>query len=140
MLTVASTVAGDGPLSGRDVLPAEVERSASSVAARSAINRLPTLQRNALRKLFDRPDFSPEEVAGLGYRRLQQAEGVGQKGLDTILAWLRDYGFDLVPPAPKASPVKESSQPSRRSLEGAMRLLRIHGYAVHRVDDGADTD
>lgn len=39
---------------------------------------LPTLQRNALRKIFDRHEFSPEEVALFGYRRLQQAEGIGR--------------------------------------------------------------
>ena len=105
-----------------------------------ACQRLPTLQRNALRKLFDRPNFTPEEVAALGYRRLQQAEGVGQKGLDTILAWLRDYGFDLQPPQPRPAAPKESGAASRRSLEGAMRLLRINGYGVHRLDGGTDTD
>jgi len=137
MLNVA--IAAPGGASARSE-PPETEGHGPGGAGRGAINRLPTLQRNALRKLFDRPDISPEEVAGLGYRRLQQAEGVGQKGLETILAWLRDYGFELTPPAARTPPAKEAGPPSRRSLEGAMRLLRIHGYAVHRVDDGADSE
>lgn len=96
----------------------------------AAANQLPTLQRNALRKIFDRHEFSPEEVAQLGYRRLQQAEGIGNKGLTAITAWLQLYGFELKPPeqpAPSKGPVPKKT---RRSIEQAVRLLRTHGYDV----------
>lgn len=96
----------------------------------AAANQLPTLQRNALRKIFDRHEFLPEEVAQLGYRRLQQAEGIGNKGLTAITAWLQLYGFELKPPEvlpPSRGPVPKKT---RRSIEQAVRLLRTHGYDV----------
>ena len=99
--------------------------------------QLPTLQRNAIRKLFDRPDFSPEEVAGLGYRRLQQAEGIGHKGLEAISSWLRQYGFELKEPEAKPSSAKEETR-ARRNIELAVRLLRAHGYVVD--DRQAESD
>jgi len=102
----------------------------------AAVKRLPTLQRNALRKIFDRVEFSPEEVAALGYRRLQQAEGIGQKGLTTITAWLKDYGYELEPvpvPQPKE---RTGTRKVRRNIEYAMRLLRTHGYVVQQIEDG----
>lgn len=43
-------------------------------------HQLPTMQRNALSRIFDRPDFTPGEVAGLGRQRLARAEGIGLKG------------------------------------------------------------
>lgn len=102
------------------------------------MNKLPTLQRNALCKIFDRPEFKPEEVAALGYRRLQQAEGIGQKGLAEITAWLNSHGFELkaVEPAPGSGlPVEKKA---RKNIEQAVRLLRTHGYIVQPVaDEGA---
>lgn len=99
-----------------------------------SLQQLPTLQRNALRKLFDRPFFTPEEVAALGYRRLQQAEGIGHKGLSAIAAWLAAFGFELK--APELPP--ETGKPGRkrsRSVEQAVRLLRTHGYQVPGFDE-----
>jgi len=97
--------------------------------AGSVVNQLPTLQRNALRKIFDRPEFTPEEVAALGFRRVQQAEGIGNKGLAAITAWLRRYGYDLKAPDPhEAAPTIRSR--NRRNIEMAVRLLRTHGYVV----------
>jgi len=102
--------------------------------AGSVANQLPTLQRNALRKIFDRPEFTPEEVAALGYRRVQQAEGIGNKGLAAITAWLRRYGYDLKVPDPdEAAPTIRSR--NRRNIEMAVRLLRTHGYVVLGSDD-----
>lgn len=91
---------------------------------------LPTLQRNALRKIFDRHEFSPEEVALLGYRRLQQAEGIGSKGLLAIAAWLAAYGFELKPPEENPAARAVVPRKQRRSIEQAVRLLRHHGYEV----------
>src|SRR5574343_1241124 len=83
-----------------------IETQRASRFAAEAMSLLPTLQRNALRKIFDRPDFLPEEVAALGYKRLQQAEGIGNKGLAAITAWLKGYGFELPPPPlPAHAPV-----------------------------------
>lgn len=98
----------------------------------SAVTQLPTLQRNALRKIFDRHDFTPEEVAMLGYRRLQQAEGIGNKGLAAITEWLHRYGFDLKPPELAANPRQSLPKRMRRNIESAVRLLRTHGYVVQK--------
>lgn len=105
------------------------ESQRASRFAAEAMSLLPTLQRNALRKIFDRHDFLPEEVALLGYKRLQQADGIGSKGLAAIAAWLGNYGFELKPPP---LPVNTCPVPkrTRHSIEQALRLLRTHGYEV----------
>ncbi len=114
--------------------------SAGNVAE-SPLKRLPTLQRNALRKLFDRNEFTPEEVAALSYRRLQQAEGIGQKGLETIAAWLQEFGHQLTIPEPPAhEPDKALSRSAKKNLEAAIRMLRTHGYEIHRTDGSAGKD
>lgn len=94
---------------------------------------LPTLQRNALRKIFERANFTPEEVARLGHKRLHQAEGIGQKGLEVIVAWLANYGYELKA-SESAANGKSNEIPKRmkRSLESAVRILRINGYIVYR--------
>ena len=103
-------------------------------AAAGAMPRLPTLQRNALRKLFDRPEFTPAEVTALGYRRLQQAEGIGQKGLQAIGAWLQCYGYELKPPEP-AEGVQKLHKKTRKHIEQAVRLLRTHGYSIRQAGE-----
>ena len=103
-------------------------------AAAGAMNRLPTLQRNALRKVFDRPEFTPAEVAALGYRRLQQAEGIGQKGLQSISAWLQSCGYELKPPEAAAGEQKLPGR-TRRNIEQAVRLLRTHGYSIQQAGE-----
>lgn len=113
----------------------EDDRSAGAPHAcgGKAMNQLPTLQRNALCKIFDRSDFTPEEVATLGYRRLQQAEGIGQKGLAEITAWLQSYGFELPPLVMEGLPRQQAR--ARKSIELAVRLLRTHGYVVQPAHD-----
>ena len=110
----------------------------SGGASTGALNRLPTLQRNALRKIFDRVEFTPAEVAALGWRRLQQAEGVGQKGLQAIGAWLKEYGYELQPPE---TPARDKLLPgkTRRNIEQAVRLLRTHGYSIRQAGDDSGT-
>lgn len=105
------------------------ERQRASRFAAEAMSLLPTLQRNALRKIFDRHDFLPEEVASLGFKRLQQADGIGSKGLAAITAWLSHYGFELKPPP---VPLQAGPLPrrTRQSIEQALRLLRTYGYEV----------
>ena len=100
-------------------------------AAADAMKRLLTLQRNALRKLFDRPEFTPAEVSALGYRRLQQAEGIGQKGLQAIGAWLQSCGYELRLPESAAGDQKLHTR-TRKHIEQAVRLLRTHGYSIHQ--------
>lgn len=80
---------------------ADKPNNGSDSAAARAMNCLPTLQQNALRKIFDRPEFSPAEVAALGYRRLQQAEGIGQNCLQAISAWLQAHGCEPKPQTPE---------------------------------------
>ena len=111
----------------------EISGEGQSVSAvPSAANQLPTLQRNALRKIFDRHEFAPEEVAMLGYRRLQQAEGIGNKGLVAITDWLKLHGFELNPPEFSGIPKPPLPKRMRRNIESAMRLLRTHGYVVQQ--------
>jgi hypothetical protein len=116
----ASTISGDGQ---------------SLPAGASLANQLPTLQRNALRKIFDRHEFTPEEVALLGYRRLQQAEGIGNKGLVAITDWLGLHGFELKPPEVAGTLRQPLPKRMRRNIESAVRLLRTHGYVVQQVGD-----
>ena len=99
------------------------------------MNQLPTLQRNALRKIFDRHDFTAEEVASLGYRRLQHAEGIGNKGLVAIAEWLKLNGFELSPPDACGRPKPDLPKRMRRNIESAVRLLRTHGYVVLRGNE-----
>lgn len=101
-----------------------------AVAVSAAMNELPTLQRNALRKIFDRPQFTPDEVAALGYRRLQQAEGIGTKGLASITEWLLAHGHELKAPSQPPGEPQVPPRKSRRTIEMAVRLLRTHGYEV----------
>lgn len=98
----------------------------------SPLATLPTLQRNALRKIFDRPHFTPEEVAGLGLRRLQQAEGIGCKGMEVIRVWLNGFGFDLARPGSADESGAQKHGKSRNRLESAMRMLKTNGYVVYR--------
>ena len=120
--------------------PAErVARSpASAVPPSSPIFKLPTLQRNALRKLFDRPEFTPEEVARLGHRRLLKAEGIGQKGVLAITQWLAQHGLELQadPPEPRP-PQRSSTRHARLDLETALRLVRNHGYEIRPPEEEA---
>lgn len=119
--------------------PAETPHSVADGVAggrSGAMNRLPTLQRNALRKIFDRHDFLPEEVVALGYRRLQQAEGIGSKGLSAISAWLAEFGLQLEHP-PVADQTKTSGKRRvRLSIDQAVRLLRTHGFEVVPAERG----
>lgn len=71
----------------------------------------------------------------LGYRRLQQAEGIGNKGLAAITDWLGLNGFELKPPEFAGHPKPPLPKRLRRNIESAMRLLRTHGYVVQQGND-----
>jgi GNAT superfamily N-acetyltransferase len=94
---------------------------------------LPTPARHALCKLFGRAEFTAEEVFALGYRRLQRAEGIGQKSLQAIIDWLAQHGLALAPPALPEGPPDDLPAALRQSIDGAVLLLRSHGYRVHRA-------
>ncbi|HZX32990.1 MAG TPA: hypothetical protein VFF03_16695 [Rhodocyclaceae bacterium] len=98
------------------------------------LSKLPTLQRNALRKLFNRAEFTPEEVAALGYRRILQAEGIGAKGIATIQSWLLEYGYDLQPELPARKTAGTQGRYSQQRLETALRVLRNCGYIVQEPE------
>lgn len=119
--------------------PAEADSPpVASVSPVLAMSALPTLQRNALRKIFERPNFTPEDVARLGYRRLQQAEGIGQKGLNTIIAWLRDFGYELQPTISTSGEIDQNSpKRARKKIEFALRILRNNGYVAYRRGSGS---
>ncbi len=99
-------------------------------------HQLPTMQRNALSRIFDRPDFTPAEVARLGRQRLARAEGIGLKGLATISEWLRHHGHELAidarsPRSPDTAPPAQGT----RKVEKALRVLQSHGYQVVRSEE-----
>ena len=91
---------------------------------------LPTRQQNALRLLLAKPVITPEEVAVLGYRRIERAPGVGKNSLKIILDWLRCHGYALAGPVPL--PIKLRANQRQRKLERAIDYVRGHGYDVHR--------
>lgn len=113
----------------RKPVPAVSAPAGESAAPPHPSAALPTLQRNALRKIFDRTEFSPEEVAELGVRRLKLADGIGEKGIRIIREWLAEHGHDLAP-----EPAVARRMPRRSgggwTLQSAMRLLRTHGYEI----------
>lgn len=91
---------------------------------------LPTMQLNALRRLFNRPQFAPHEVARLGWRRLEKADGIGQKGMATIVKWLREQGYELADAEQAAESRGTHHAPDARKVERAIRILKTQGYAV----------
>ena len=93
--------------------------------------QLPTMPRNALRKVFGRPDFTPGEVALLGQRRLERAEGIGRKSLAAIVDWLRCQGYELAGDSRGARSRDPAGSPREvKRLETAMRVLQTHGYTI----------
>ena len=93
--------------------------------------QLPTMQRNALSKVFDRPVFTPGEVVSLGRRRLERAEGIGRKGLATIIEWLRGHGYELAGDTHGPRSLDLAASPKDvKKVEKAMRVLQAHGYTV----------
>jgi predicted DNA-binding helix-hairpin-helix protein len=90
------------------------------------VHALPTLQRNALAKFFNRPDFSPADVLTLGYPRLQKLNGIGPKGIDIIVSWVRSHGFEL-----KIEDDEKLKRQAQR-VERAIRFLEKSGYEVRR--------
>jgi hypothetical protein len=89
---------------------------------------LSTMQLNALRQLFERRDFTVEDVAGLDYRQVERLPKVGKKGIEVIRTWLAQYGYDLLNVPEQNDEVAELRL--RERLDQATRLLQKHGYRV----------
>lgn len=66
---------------------------------------------NALRRLLNRAEIKPEDVAQLGLGRLERAPGLGTKGLERVLFWLEQHGYVLRPTAKAEQP--ETSRQGR---------------------------
>ena len=74
--------------------------------------------------MLSRPEFTAQQVASLGVERLRKAEGIGEKGLKNIIAWLHSCGFDI----DRAVSSPKNSKLTR--LKRAQELLESNGYIV----------
>ena len=103
----------------------DVDRAAGGGPHEKRPACLPTKQRNALSKLCERPDFTPEEVHALGHARLLKVSGLGPRGLDIIADWLAAHGLLLTRP-------QEASRRGRqaRRVDQAIRFLQRCGYEI----------
>lgn len=96
---------------------------------------LSTLQKNALRQVFGRREFTAEDVARLDYRQVQRLPKIGKKGLEQICAWLQQQGYELSnPPMPENEVGSGAALRLSQRLENAARLLQRHGYRVTPPD------
>ncbi|MGC3965401.1 MAG: hypothetical protein QM803_19345 [Rhodocyclaceae bacterium] len=89
---------------------------------------LPTRELNALRGLFDKVQFSADEVLALDYRVIRRLPGVGPKGIENIRLWLEAQGL-----FPENWPrLGSGAHRSRHHLriQAAIRLLEDHGYEI----------
>jgi superfamily I DNA/RNA helicase len=91
---------------------------------------------NALRRLLNKAEIKPMDVAQLGLARLERAPGLGVKGLERVLIWLEQHGYELRQAA-KAERSETSRQQGRvhRRLEQAQHLLEQWGWQVKRPDN-----
>jgi hypothetical protein len=85
---------------------------------------------NVLRRLLNRAEFSPRDVAHLGVARLESADGLGAKGLAHVLDWLAAQGYSL------RQPVSDPGRQDRiaRRIEQAQQLLEQWGWQVKRPE------
>lgn len=92
---------------------------------------------NVLRRLLNRPDVKPQDVAQLGLARLEAAQGMGVKGLANVLEWLSEHGYPLRAMAGGEDRAREERLSKR--LTQAQQLLEQWGWQVRRPDgEGAD--
>lgn len=86
---------------------------------------------NVLRRLLNRAEFRPQDVARLGLGRLDSAEGLGIKGRERILDWLSGHGYNLRPPETAKQPRQDRIT---QRLEQAQHLLEHWGWQVKRPE------
>ncbi len=89
---------------------------------------------NVLRRLLNRAEFRPQDVARLGLDRLESAQGLGVKGLVNVLAWLDAQGYDLRPQEVIVNRESERQERLNRRLEQAQHLLELWGWQVKRPE------
>jgi hypothetical protein len=94
-------------------------------------------ERNVLRRLLNRSEFKPQDVARLGLARLESADGLGVKGRRNVLAWLADQGYDLRPPVTVDAGDPERQDRINRRLAKAQHLLEQWGWQVRRPERDA---
>ena len=87
---------------------------------------------NVLRRLLNRAEFTPQDVARLGLDRLQSAQGLGVKGLANVLSWLAGQGYDLRPQVTGEALESDRRDRLKRRLEQAQYLLEQWGWQVSR--------
>ena len=91
-------------------------------------------ERNVLRRLINRAEFKPQDIAQLGIARLESAEGLGVKGLTNVLDWLATNGYPLTPTSTRASEDALRKDRINRRLDQAQHLLKQWGWQVNRPD------
>lgn len=89
-------------------------------------------EQNVIRRLLNRAEFRPLDVATLGYTRLAAAPGLGAKGLRSVLDWLKAEGFVLEESVPPARP--DPHLRMHRRIESARHLLEQWGWQVRQPD------
>lgn len=91
---------------------------------------------NALRRLLNRAEFGPQDVARIGAAHLELTPGLGEKGLAHVLAWLEAEGYCLRPSL--AANGRESGRQERlkRRLAQAQDLLEEWGWQVKQPEGG----
>jgi hypothetical protein len=89
---------------------------------------------NVLRRLLNRAEFMPQDVARLGLPRLESAQGLGEKGLAHVLAWLEAEGHPLHPPDLSHGSAAGRKDRINRRLAQAQHLLEEWGWQVHRPE------
>lgn len=92
---------------------------------------------NALRRLLNKAEIKPIDVAQLGLARLERAPGLGVKGLWRVFVWLEKHGYDLRPVAKVERPGTNRQGRVDRRLEQAQHLLEQWGWQVKRPDRNA---
>jgi len=96
---------------------------------------------NALRRLLNKAEIKPTDVAQLGLARLERAPGLGAKGLQRVLVWLEQHGYELRPAAKVERPGTSRQGRVHRRLEQAQHLLEQWGWQVKRPErDGLAGD
>lgn len=95
-------------------------------------------EQNVIRRLLNRAEFRPLDVATLGYAQLSAAPGLGAKGLRNVLDWLKAEGFVLEESAAPARP--DSRARIHRRIENARHLLEQWGWQVRQPEAGGKPD
>lgn len=89
---------------------------------------------NILRKLLDRAEVVPADVALLDRHHLERAPGVGKHSLEIIGAWLRSHGLELQ--GGSVGMCSTSVSRHQKKLLRVIDYLEHRGYEVRRIGSG----